>query len=75
MKIFMKEREKKRVIMLMMMAYPGIHEDEIHLHKCKNHLQERINSTKYLMAGRSKRRFEKYSKFETVVNHRAQAKS
>ena len=39
-------------------TYSGIHEDKVHLHESKNHLQQWIDTNQYMMAGRVERYFK-----------------
>lgn len=56
-------------------TYSCIHENEVHLHKGKDHLEQWIYSAQNLMAWRIKRYFKERSKLQANVNHCAQTKS
>lgn len=55
-------------------TYPGIHENKVHLHKSENHLQNWIDTAQNHVARRVEGYFKKYTKLQTVVDHRTQTK-
>lgn len=54
-------------------TYPGIKEDEVHLHEAEDHLQQWINSDQDMMAGRIERYLKERAEFQANVDHRPQA--
>lgn len=53
-------------------AYPGIHEDKVHLHERENHLQQGVHATQDLVTGRGEGNLEEGAQLQASVNHRSQ---
>lgn len=56
-------------------THPGVHEYEIHLHECKNHLQQWIDAMQNFHAWWFKWYLKEQTEFQSNVDHGAQSKS
>ena len=55
-------------------TYSCIHEDEVHLAECEDHLEDGVDSSKYLIAWRVPGYFKEGAQLQSIVNHCAKAK-
>lgn len=56
-------------------AYPGVHEDEVHLHEGEDELSDRVDSPEDHVTWRVRVDLQEHSELQSVVDHRAQAES
>jgi hypothetical protein len=55
-------------------TYPWVHEDEVHLHECEDHLQNRIDAPQDLVTWWCKWDLKKCPTLQPIVDHGSQSK-